>query len=141
MFYSFSFFNFEGDAMFDDFFDDFVERMFRESFAEPEINKRYSGYAGPVYDVWEGDNKVYVIAELPGASEKDVSVEIVPYAVRIISEAKGNHRYYKNIRLPAPVKKEPIAKTFKNGVLELILEKDLTYSMREYPRRKRIEVK
>ena len=71
--------------MFDDFFDDFVERMFRESFAEPEINTRYSGYAGSVYDVWEGDNKVYVIAELPGASEKDVSVEIVPYMVRIIS--------------------------------------------------------
>lgn len=130
--------------MFDDFFDDFVERMFRETFAEP-ASERYASYAGPVYDVWESDDKVYVIAELPGASEKDVSIEIIPYAVRIIAEAKSKekqgHKYYRNIKLPAPVKKEPIAKTFKNGVLELILEKDFSYAMREQPRRRRIEVK
>lgn len=130
--------------MFDDFFDDFVERMFRETFAEP-ASERYDSYAGPVYDVWERDDKVYVIAELPGASEKDVSIEIIPYAVRIISEAKGKGKeglkYYRNIRLPAPVKKEPLSKTFKNGVLELILEKDLSYVFREQPGKRRIEVR
>jgi len=125
--------------MFDDFFDEF-ERMFRESWPETEIREtRYAGYVAPVYDVWENNGRVFVTVELPGAEEKDIELRVEPY--RLIVKAEHPKRnesayggYYRAIRLPAAVKGQPVQKTFKNGVLELIFEKD-------FGRRTRIEVK
>jgi len=117
--------------MFDDFFDEF-ERMFRESWPEPEARERaYASYVAPVYDVWENDRKVFVTIELPGVEEKNIELKFLPsrLVVRAKKPKKGVNGenfegYYRNIRLPSPIKKQPLQKTFKNGVLEMIFEKD-----------------
>lgn len=131
--------------MFDDFFDEF-ERMFREGWPEGELREHsYAGYAAPVYDTWESNSRVFVTMELPGAKEKDISIELEPYWLTVKAEhpkggESGYEGYYRTIRLPAPVKEKPVKRSFKNGVLELIFEKDLGKGFREKGR-KRIEVR
>jgi HSP20 family protein len=125
--------------MFDDFFDEF-ERFFRESWAEPEVRERvYASYVSPAYDVWENDGKVFITVELPGVKEKNIELKVLPYRLIVKAERPKKTEqsfdgYYRNIRLPAPVKEQPLQKTFKNGVLELIFEKD-------FNRKTRIEVR
>lgn len=71
----------------------------------------------PLVDVFDEDKEVLVVAELPGASEKDIAVTIKDSALTL--EAKGQHRYAKDIDLPAKVKPEPVRKVYRNGLLEI----------------------
>ncbi len=132
--------------MFDDFFDEF-ERMFRESFAsamEPS-ERSYRAHGSVHYDSWEAPDKVYITVELPGASEKSINIDATPYRV-IVQASRGEkeNSYYVNIPLRSAIKTKPISKTFKNGVLELIFEKDLSLRSSRFEGnnyRKRIEVR
>jgi len=67
----------------------------------------------PVFDVFEEEDHISVIAEIPGASEEDVQVELEDRKLKISAGL-----YSKTVVLPAEVEgvKE---KSFKNGVLQL----------------------
>ena len=68
-------------------------------------------------DIIEDENKVYVTVELPDAQEKDIKVRIVKDFLEIRTKNE-----LKEIKLPCNVKKK-VRKTFKNGILDIELEK------------------
>jgi HSP20 family molecular chaperone IbpA len=76
----------------------------------------------PPVDVFDEGTHFRVLTELPGVEEKDIKV-ILNEAKLIISSDTPSHKYYKEIILPyAP--KGRMDRSYRNGVLELTLEKE-----------------
>lgn len=79
----------------------------------PEV----SNVREPLLDVFDEENEVLVVAELPGAQEPEITVTVEDRTLTL--EAKGAHRYAKTIELPAKVKPNPLRKIYRNGLLEV----------------------
>ena len=76
----------------------------------------------PLVDVFEDEEYISVIAEMPGVNKEDIKVRATEDTL-IISAQTGDRKYYKEIDLPAKVKPETAKANYKNGVLEVKLEK------------------
>ncbi len=76
----------------------------------------------PMVDVMEEDDKITVVAELPGVKKENVKVKVGKDYVEI--RASNGKKYYKRVRLPAKVKPETAKANFNNGVLEVVIEKE-----------------
>jgi HSP20 family protein len=72
----------------------------------------------PVCDVFEEDDCIVVIAEMPGVSEKDLQFALDGNRLRL-SAATANRSYAKELELPAAVEAARIRVTANNGVVEL----------------------
>ena len=72
-------------------------------------------------DIFEENEHLRIIAELPGAEEKDITIELKEEKLAISADT-SYRKYYKEVALPCPVKGEP-EKSYKNGVLEIRMEK------------------
>jgi len=75
----------------------------------------------PPVDVFDEETHLRVLAELPGVAEKDIKVNLKE-AHLVISTDTPTHKYYKEITLPYPPRGQ-VDKSYRNGVLELILQK------------------
>ncbi|HIH90704.1 archaeal heat shock protein Hsp20 [Ignicoccus hospitalis] len=75
----------------------------------------------PLVDVMEEDDKVTVVAELPGAEKDKIKVKVGEDYVEI--RARNGKKYYKRVALPTKVKPETAKARFNNGVLEIVIEK------------------
>jgi len=104
----------------------------------------------PAVDVAEDENQFVISAELPGLEAGDVEVSITGDTVTIKGEKKRETEekgknfqrverafgaFSRAIQLPAEVKGEKVAASFKNGVLSVVLPKA------EGERKRKIEVK
>jgi len=82
-----------------------------------------TGVREPIVDVFDEEKEVKVIAELPGVEEEDIKTELEGNILKIRAE-RGDRKYEKEIELPAAVAvKGEIKSRYKNGVLEIELEK------------------
>ena len=77
----------------------------------------------PLVDVIEDKHAIKVIAELPGASKEEIDLKTTPEKIEIKVDAKGR-KYYKSVPLPARVKPLTAKASFKNGVLEVVAERE-----------------
>ena len=77
----------------------------------------------PLVDVLEDERTITVVAEVPGVNKEDIDIRIKDKTL-IISAQSGDRKYYKEIELPAKVKPETAKASYKNGVLEVRLEKE-----------------
>lgn len=76
----------------------------------------------PLVDVFEEDDKFVIVVEMPGV-DKD-KIEVSATEEKIVVRASNSHRkYYKEIELPKPIKPETAKAQYKNGVLEIKVEK------------------
>jgi len=76
----------------------------------------------PPVDVFDEETHLRVLAELPGVGEKDIKVTLRETQL-IISTDTPTHKYYKEITLPCTPRGQ-MDKSYRNGVLELILQKE-----------------
>ena len=77
----------------------------------------------PIVDVFDEDGRILVIAELPGVSEDQIRVEVAGDILNLT--ASDSHRKYaKEILLPGKVKADCVKTAYKNGILEITLEKE-----------------
>ncbi|AEM39350.1 Heat shock protein Hsp20 [Pyrolobus fumarii 1A] len=76
----------------------------------------------PLVDVFEDEDKITVIAELPGVDKDKIKVRIKDN--KLIIRASNGQKYYKEVELPAKVKPETAKARYKNGVLEVVIEKE-----------------
>ncbi len=76
----------------------------------------------PIVDVFEEEDHILVVVELPGVEEENVKTEIEGDILNISAE-KGERKYRKEVLLPSKVESEPISSTDKNGLLEIRLKK------------------
>ena len=72
-------------------------------------------------DLFEEDDRIRVIAELPGVSQDAIKYEIKGDVLRIWTE--GERQYDTEVVLPGAVQPENVELTYNNGILELHLNK------------------
>jgi len=73
-------------------------------------------------DIFDEGNYLKVIAEMPGADEKEIKAEVKDNLLILTAQATGQE-YYKEIELPCSVKGE-LNLTYKNGILQITIEKE-----------------
>jgi len=76
----------------------------------------------PIVDVFEEENHINVMAELPGVEENDVNLKIENNLLTISADTPAR-KYYKEVKLPISVEKDPVESRYKNGILEVKLKK------------------
>jgi HSP20 family protein len=77
----------------------------------------------PIVDVFDEEDYILVIAELPGVSEDEIKVEVAGDILNLTASDK-DRKYAKEILLPSKVKSDPMKTSYKNGILEVTLEKE-----------------
>lgn len=75
----------------------------------------------PLVDLFDEKDRIRVIAEMPGAGEAEVKAEINGDILSI--STTGARKYTKEILLPAKVREESLRSEYRNGLLEIELEK------------------
>jgi HSP20 family protein len=91
----------------------------------PHINPEETGIPEdrePFTDVIEGEKEISVILELPGIEKKDIDLNITKNSLGINVETP-ERKYLKKLNLPCEVKPKKAKATFKNGVLEVKIER------------------
>jgi len=77
----------------------------------------------PVVDVFDEEDHILIVAEIPGVSEDDISAEIEGDILKLSAES-GDRKYSKEILLSSKVKDDKIESSYKNGILEIKLIKE-----------------
>lgn len=85
----------------------------------------------PIVDIFEEEDKITVMAELPGVVEKDIDWNVEGDTLTIKTNTLGK-KYYKEIVLPAPAEKKGAESTYRNGILEVKLIKTLKEDLQEH---------
>ena len=122
---------------FDKMFDSMVESQFPEVVKSVGV-KPYQGSAYPKVNVYEYDEKVGIIAEIPGFDKKHLNVEVEDGVLTVSGEkhhikedenAKVLRRelkassFKRNFELGENLDGENIKATFKNGILNIDIPK------------------
>lgn len=76
----------------------------------------------PLVDIIDTDGEVHIVAELPGVEKNDVKLHGTENTLTI-SVDTPQHKYYKEVELPANVNAKEAKTHYKNGVLEVTLPK------------------
>jgi HSP20 family protein len=77
----------------------------------------------PMIDVFDEEDHILVIAELPGVSESEIKIEVVGDILNLAASDK-DRKYAKEVLLPGKVRPESIKTSYNNGILEITLEKE-----------------
>jgi HSP20 family protein len=72
----------------------------------------------PMVDVFEEDDHVLVVAELPGIGKEDVRIDVKDDVLTIIAE-RGDKKYRKEVLLPRSISRQQMQVSCNNGVLEI----------------------
>lgn len=125
----------------DGFFNDPFEDIIRDFFGDSRVRKRKSQFIkgeeeDRTIDFIEDKKKVYLVFELPGYDEKDVSIivkgrNLEITAKKAISEDVQEYLSQKlkqgisiQKKLPDILDSKSFSHTLKNGVLEMVFEKN-----------------
>jgi len=80
------------------------------------------GERKPLIDVFENEKTVQVVAEMPGIEKDDVELSIEGRDLDIHAQ-REERKYHETVELPADVDIDSAKATYKNGVLEITLNK------------------
>ncbi len=72
--------------------------------------------------MFEEEDYVRVTAELPGVEESEINLKVEDTTLTI-STGTSARTYYKEVKLPTPVKGEVAESSYRNGILEVKLVK------------------
>lgn len=75
----------------------------------------------PLVDVFDEGEAILVVAELPGVADEEIRIEVEGDILSL--ETTGERKYAKEVLLPAAVEAAPFHRAYKNGILELRLQK------------------
>ncbi len=76
----------------------------------------------PLVDVINHEKEIRVIAELPGVEKDDIKLKTTPESISI-SVHDSHHKFAKTMKLPALVFEDSAKATYKNGILEVVIQK------------------
>lgn len=77
----------------------------------------------PLVDVFDEQDHVVVIIELPGVQLNDIHTEIKG-DILTLSAANSSHKYYKEVVLPKKVNPTTASSKYKNGIFEIRMKKE-----------------
>jgi HSP20 family protein len=103
-----------------------------EAFGERALSEERE----PLVDVMEDEDKVVIIAEIPGVKKEEIDLK--GDGKRLVIKVDGEQRkYYKELELPDNVEFDKTEATYNNGILEIKIPKTKEPKKQE----KKIEVK
>ena len=76
----------------------------------------------PHFSVYEEDERVRVVADIPGIAKDDVELKC-DGQVLTVSASDEHHDYSDRIDLPAAVDEHSASATYNNGVLEVVFDR------------------
>ena len=76
----------------------------------------------PLTDVMEGDEDVFITVEIPGVEKEDIDLNITESTLDI-NVNSPNRKYHKSINLPCSINPTKSRATYKNGILDITLER------------------
>ncbi|RTY81711.1 Hsp20/alpha crystallin family protein [Flavobacterium sp. LS1P28] len=76
----------------------------------------------PITDIFDEENEIVVIAEMPGIEENDLIIDLKEDILEISAISKSR-TYRKELLLPVKVIKENLNHKFINGILEINIKK------------------
>ncbi|MCW4035046.1 MAG: Hsp20/alpha crystallin family protein [Candidatus Bathyarchaeota archaeon] len=76
----------------------------------------------PLADVIEADGEIRVIVELPGVEKDEIKLSGTD-ATLTISVDTVDHKFFKELELPAKIDVKHAKSTYKNGVLDIVVPK------------------
>jgi HSP20 family protein len=76
----------------------------------------------PLVDVYEEEDHVLVLAEIPGVSKKDVQLELADDRLTIRAQ-RGEKRYCKDVSLPETFTQQNMRWECTNGILKIRLDR------------------
>jgi len=94
--------------------------------ARPRISEERE----PIYDIYEEPDKVVIYVELPGVEKDKIDVSVSEKEV-IVKASDDNRKYYKEIALPTEVIPSTAKAQYKNGVLEIKIDKKVKEEKKE----------
>jgi len=117
-----------------------VSRIFDTFLGRPAVSGAGSAVRtwAPVFDMHETKDEVVLNFELPGVSEKDVSLSITGDLLTLKGERTANReftdeyayraeraygKFERSVELPMPVQADKVKATYRDGVLEVKLPK------------------
>ncbi len=90
---------------------------------EPEVQSERD----PLIDIYEEEDMLVVVAEVPGVSKKDIELRASSNELEILAEAGTGmdhpRKYHKIIPLPVEIDADVAKARYNNGILEVRLEK------------------
>ena len=89
----------------------------RETQAGPVVDE----VREPIVDLFDEEDQIRVLAEMPGVAEADLRHEIKGDILTI--SAEDGRKYHKEVLLPTSVKEDDVKVSYKNGIFELRLTK------------------
>ncbi|WP_440946485.1 archaeal heat shock protein Hsp20 [Methanosarcina sp. T3] len=84
--------------------------------------KRYLDIRKPLIDVLETEEKIHVIAEMPGIEKENIQLNATDLILDI-ETLDGNPKYSERVELPVKVDPQSAKATYKNGVLEVTFQR------------------
>lgn len=75
----------------------------------------------PMVDLFEEKDGVHLVAEMPGIAASDVRLEIKE-DILVLKAESGDKKYWKELVLPRPYRREDAAITCNNGMVEIWLK-------------------
>ncbi|MGB9926838.1 MAG: archaeal heat shock protein Hsp20 [Methanosarcina sp.] len=84
--------------------------------------KRFLDIRKPLIDVLEAEDKVHVIAEMPGIEKQNIQLNATDLILDI-ETIDGNPKYSERVDLPVKVDPKSAKATYKNGVLEVTFDR------------------
>jgi HSP20 family molecular chaperone IbpA len=76
----------------------------------------------PLIDIFQEKNWITIVAEIAGFNKETLKINVKDQKITLTAKTK-NRRYYKSLNLPKVVVPNAVHTTFKNGVLEIKLQK------------------
>ncbi len=98
--------------------EDFGNKPIRTQGGEPMISEERE----PLTDVIEGENEVSVTVEIPGVEKEDIDLRVTEKNLEIKVDTP-QRKYHKNVELPCEVKPKTTKATYKNGILDIVIER------------------
>ncbi len=82
------------------------------------------GARDPLIEVNELDDKIIIIAEMPGVTKEDIELKATSNSITISTKSSTyGRKYYKEIDLPAAINSDYAKARYINGILEVELKK------------------
>ena len=118
-----------------------IDAMFARFFGRPEVREAEltipQGFREPLSDIFETDNEIVIVTELPGVNKDDIKISASEDSIEIKAEVREEkvkrenyfsqeRRYkgfYRSLSLPVKVDPTKAKATYKNGLLEIRLPK------------------
>jgi HSP20 family molecular chaperone IbpA len=99
--------------------------------APPRSMLSFKAEKQPLIDVFEEDDYVVVLAELPGMDEKDVNIEADENTLTITAK-NALKTYLETVKLPTPIVSGVVKFIYKNNILQATLKKSLKVNPESY---------